>query len=92
MRARARVRTRTRRLASANNYTADGPCGGQRLQQLAVMPMSTGCKLAECAVKMIISRPAPAKAGVGGCPEVRRARARHELSAARPQGERRGKG
>lgn len=58
------------RAADANNYTADGPCGGQRLKQTIVLsPFKSGCKGIECAIKVIVSRPTPSKAGVGGCPK-----------------------
>ncbi|KAI8463622.1 MAG: Alpha/Beta hydrolase protein [Monoraphidium minutum] len=53
--------------ASADDYTADGPCGGQKAKHAIILPKETGCKMLECLMNVIVTRPDPAKAGVGAC-------------------------
>ncbi|GBF95133.1 hypothetical protein Rsub_07717 [Raphidocelis subcapitata] len=52
-------------LAAATDYTTNGPCAMARVDKLVtVLPSSTGCRLNECLLKVIVTLPS----GGDGCP------------------------
>lgn len=50
------------------DFSAPGPCTSQRYEKLTVLPPSAGCKLNECAFKLLVTRPTAGAAG-GACPQ-----------------------
>lgn len=52
--------------AAAADPAADGPCGSERFERVAVLtPASSGCTLIDCALNVLVTKPTQRD---GGCP------------------------